>query len=292
MRLAFPLVVVGVSARMSPASAIGLAMAKGDPTAEGTYGYLLHQAHPAIAAFGGVFLLSLFCDFVFEEREVTWLSWLERPLARVGRLNQMSIVVALVAVTLAAFKLAPEGRAATVMISGVLGLVTHVLVKALGDVFEPTDGGALAVKAGKAAFFSFLYLEVLDASFSFDGVVGAFAITSDPIVIAVGLGLVGASFVRSLTVHLVRQRTLDEYVYLEHGAQWAIGALAVLLLCTIGFAVPEVVTGLVGIGFIAVAFLSSILRNRRLPAGADEKGASWPSTTPSGPVPATSHRYR
>jgi len=283
MRLAFPLLIVGISAQMSPASAIELAMAKGDPSVEGTYGYLLHEAHPAIAAFGGVFLLSLFCDFMFEEREVTWLSWLERPLARIGKLNQLSVVVALVAVTLAAFKLAPEGKAATVMVSGVLGLVTYVLVKALGDVFEPTGNGELVAKAGKAAFFSFLYLEVLDASFSFDGVVGAFAITSDPIIIAVGLGLIGASFVRSLTVYLVRQKTLDEYVYLEHGAQWAIGALAVLLLCTIGFEVPEVVTGLVGIGFIGVAFLSSVLRNRRSP---DQKGESWPSTTPSAPVPS------
>lgn len=272
MRLAFPLIIVGVSAQMSPASAIGLAMAKGDPNVEGTYGYLLHEAHPAIAAFGGVFLLTLFCDFMFEEREVTWLSWLERPLARIGKLNQLSVVVSLIAVVVAAFKFAPDGKAATVMISGVLGLVTYVLVKALGDAFEQDDAesdaatagnGALVLKMGKAAFFSFLYLEVLDASFSFDGVVGAFAITSDPIIIAVGLGLIGATFVRSLTVYLVRQRTLDEYVYLEHGAQWAIGALAVLLLCTIKFEVPEVITGLIGIGFIGIAFLSSIVRNRR-----------------------------
>jgi hypothetical protein len=175
-------------------------------------------------------------------------------------------------VVVAAFKFAPDGKAATVMISGVLGLVTYVLVKALGDAFEQDDAesdaatagnGALVLKMGKAAFFSFLYLEVLDASFSFDGVVGAFAITSDPIIIAVGLGLIGATFVRSLTVYLVRQRTLDEYVYLEHGAQWAIGALAVLLLCTIKFEVPEVITGLIGIGFIGIAFLSSIVRNRR-----------------------------
>ena len=51
---------------------------------------------------------------------------------------------------------------------------------------------------GKAAFFLFMYLEVLDASFSFDGVIGAFAITYDPIIIAVGLG-VGAIFLSLLT---------------------------------------------------------------------------------------------
>src|SRR5438874_224852 len=115
---------------------------------------------------------------------------------------------------------------------------------------------------GKQAFFLFLYLEVLDASFSFDGVIGAFAITPDPIIIAIGLGI-GAMFIRSLTVFLVRKGTLSEYVYLEHGALWAIGALAVILLMTIEFEVPEVVTGLIGVAFIGAALVSSIIRNRR-----------------------------
>ena len=125
---------------------------------------------------------------------------------------------------------------------------------------SPTRSAVGAV--GRAAFFLFLYLEVLDASFSFDGVIGAFAITSDPIIIAIGLGI-GAMFIRSLTVFLVRKGTLAEYVYLEHGALWAIGALAVVLLITIEYEVSEVVTGLIGVGFIAAALVSSIVRNRR-----------------------------
>jgi hypothetical protein len=64
-------------------------------------------------------------------------------------------------------------------------------------------------------------------------------------------------------VFLVRKGTLSEYVYLEHGALWAIGALAVLLLITMRYEVPEVVTGLIGVGFIAAAFASSVVRNRR-----------------------------
>jgi uncharacterized protein len=264
MRLAFPLLIVGVTAGISPTSAISLAMERGDPHVEGTYGYLLHEAHPAIAAFGGIFLLTLFCDFVFERREITWMSWVERPLARVGQLEQLSIAVSLLVIAVAALEFAPEGKSTTVVVSGVFGLLTYVLVKALSARFDPDrHGGSLRVKVGKAAFMSFLYLEVLDATFSFDGVVGAFAITSDPIIIAVGLGLIGATFVRSLTVFLVRQRTLEEYVYLEHGAHWAIGALSVLLLCTIKFEIPELVTGLIGIGFILLAFISSVIRNRR-----------------------------
>jgi hypothetical protein len=116
--------------------------------------------------------------------------------------------------------------------------------------------------AGKAAFFMFLYLEVIDASFSFDGVIGAFAITNDIFEMALGLGI-GAMYIRSLTVYLVRKGTLDDYVYLEHGAHYAIGALAVILLVTIKFQINEVITGLVGVVLIAASYWSSVVRNRR-----------------------------
>jgi hypothetical protein len=282
MRLVFPLLIVGITAKLGPIEAIRLALEKGDPDKPGSYGYLLHQAHPAIAAFGGMFLLMIFLDFVFEEREITWLSWLERPLARVGKLDQLSVVIALGVLAVSAYTLgvhadtADSSRISTVLVSGLLGLGTYLLVSGLDSFFEQEEEDdeedleatlekrkALHV-VGKQAFFLFLYLEVLDASFSFDGVVGAFAITSDPIIIAIGLGI-GAMFIRSLTVFLVRKGTLSEYVYLEHGALWAIGALAVILLITIEYEVPELVTGLIGVGFIGAALASSILRNRRLP---------------------------
>ena len=282
MRLVFPLLIVGITAKLSPVEAIRLALDKGDPDEKGTYGYLLHQAHPAIAAFGGMFLLMLFLDFVFEERDITWLSWLEKPLAKIGKLDQLSVVIALGALAVSAYTLgdaadtANHHRISTVLISGVLGIGTYVLVNGLGEFFdqgaedEDDDEDDLGHQlernkakhvVGKAAFFLFLYLEVLDASFSFDGVVGAFAITSDPIIIAIGLGI-GAMFIRSLTVYLVKKGTLSEYVYLEHGALWAIGALAVILLITIEYEVPELVTGLIGVAFIGAALLSSIARNR------------------------------
>jgi uncharacterized protein len=280
MRLLFPLLIVGITAKISPTEAVRLALQKGDPDTPGTYGYLLHEAHPAIAAFGGMFLLMIFLEFVFEEREITWLSWLEKPLAKIGKLDQLAVVLALVALVVSAYTLAPDDKVSTVLVSGVLGLATFLVVNGLGELFDTEEeaeeeiaelerpGAAAVVGAvGKAAFFLFLYLEVLDASFSFDGVIGAFAITSDPIIIAIGLGI-GAMFIRSLTVFLVRKGTLAEYVYLEHGALWAIGALAVLLLITIEYEVPEVVTGLIGVAFIGAALASSIVRNRRIDAAA------------------------
>jgi hypothetical protein len=289
MRLVFPLIVVSVTAGLNPVEAIQLALQHGAPDDPTSYAFLLNQAYPDIAAFGGMFLLMLFLDWVFEERDVHWLGWLERALLRIGQLNRLSIVLAVVALVVLAETLADDPGA--VMVSGALGLVVYLLVNGLGDLFEQSaddvaddavddaeqDSGPaekparsgpsqLAKATGRAGFFLFLYLEVLDAAFSFDGVIGAFAITTDPILIALGLGFIGAMFVRSLTVFLVRKGTLQDYVFLEHGAHWAIGALSVILLIGIGFHVNEIVTGLIGVAFIGAAFLSSVLRNRRLAA--------------------------
>lgn len=270
MRLLFPLVIVGVTTGLNPVEAFELAMEKGDPSVSGTYGYILNEAHPQIAAFGGMFLLMLFLDFILEDRDLKWLRWLEEPLAKLGKLDSVNIIISLGALLVVA-GLAPH-HSITIMVSGTAGMITYLLVNALGTFFENRLEGENAEKGGvstvakltgTAAFFSFLYLEVLDASFSFDGVIGAFAITTDPIIIALGLGLIGAIFVRSITIFLVRKGTLNDYEYLDHGAHWAIGALAVLLIASIAVEVPEVVTGLIGVALIIAAFVSSIIRNKK-----------------------------
>jgi uncharacterized protein len=283
MRLVFPLIIVGVTAHLNPVEAFELALQQrpaGDPT---SYAALLNAAYPQIAAFGGTFLLMLFLDWLFEDRDIKWLSWLEKPLAKIGQLSRLSIVIALVVLVVMSETLGADPN--VVLMAGALGLVTYLLVNGLGEFFDQGDDeeaeegeaepaaarttsgpSQLAKATGKAGLFLFLYLEVLDAAFSFDGVIGAFAITTDPILIALGLGLIGAMFVRSLTVFLVRKGTLADYVYLEHGAHWAIGALSVILLVGIGYHVDEIITGLIGVAFILAAFLSSIMRNRRLAA--------------------------
>ncbi|OZB55487.1 MAG: hypothetical protein B7X42_00460 [Thiomonas sp. 14-66-4] len=185
MRLVLPVVLVVATTGLNAADVIRLALERGDPAQAGTFGFFLSEAHPQIAAFGGMFLLMLFLDFIFEDRDITWLSWLEKPLARIGKLDSLSFVVALGALLGAS---ALSTKPAVVLTSGIVGIVVYVLVNGLGALFENAEEGKSAVHlVGKAAFFSFLYLEVLDASFSFDGVIGAFAITADPLIIALGL---------------------------------------------------------------------------------------------------------
>jgi hypothetical protein len=224
----------------------------------------------------------IFLDFVFGDQEIKWLVHLERPLAKIGKLDQASVIIALLFLIVASTTFAQHDTV-KVLLSGTAGLATYLAVSSLSAVFESEeeavvgDGEAADEEAAEGSgsapvnappnlarlgLFTFLYLEVLDASFSFDGVVGAFAITDMIFVIALGLGI-GACYIRALTVFLVRKGTLAEYVYLEHGAHWAIGALAVLLFVTIRVHVPDVVTGLIGVGFIAAALVSSIVRNRR-----------------------------
>ncbi len=275
MRLLFPLIIVSLTAKISPWHAVDLAFQKGNLHHPGTYGYLLNAAHPSIAAFGGMFLMILALDFLLDDgREVTWLTFIERPLMRIGKLDQLSVVIAgiVLAVISSAITSGPETR--KVLFAGLLGIVSYVLVNGLGELVGPPeddgDGEApgpsgassVLVVTGKAALGLFLYLEVIDASFSFDGVIGAFAITPDPIIIVLGLG-VGALFVRSLTVYLVEEGTLSTYEYLEHGAHWAILTLSVILLISVRYTIPDVATGLIGVVLIAAAFATSVVRNRK-----------------------------
>lgn len=286
MRLVFPVVIVSITAGLGPIEAIDLAL-----NDHAKYEELVTDAHPAIASFGGIFLLMIFLDFIFEDRDIKWLAWLERPLAKLGKIDMLSACIALIVLLVTSMTFAVHAhqyggthadKSSTVLLAGIAGLITYMIVGGLSGYFEDKleeeeerehEAEEEAKKAGKpvsaaklvgkAAFFMFMYLEVLDASFSFDGVIGAFAISNDPVVIALGLGI-GAMYVRSLTVYLVRQGTLDEYVYLEHGAHYAIGALAVILLITIQYEIPEVVTGLIGVALIAWSFWSSLRRNKVL----------------------------
>jgi len=235
-----------------------------------TYSQRLMDHHPEIAAFGGAFLLLVFLNFFLDEgKDTHWFRWLERRLANLANVPAMSVFLALIALLVMAANV-DEAKRLVVTMAGIWGIVIYIGVQVLSHLLggEPEvdeDGNAVTHDANgattgvvKAGIGGFLYLEVLDASFSFDGVIGAFAITSDVVIIMLGLAI-GAIFVRSMTIYLVEKGTLDAYVFLEHGAHYAIGALAFIMLASgTGLHVPEVVTGLIGVAFIVWAVIASI----------------------------------
>jgi hypothetical protein len=258
MRLVFPLVIVAVAADLSMGDVWTLAL--NDPKAFSGH---LTAHHSEVAAFGGMFLLLVFLNFLLDdEKELHWLGHVEQKLGSLGKVSSISVMVSLASL-MGAMTLVEEANKMVVLMSGLWGILVYIgvdMISGLLEKEEETDVNVGAiVKSGGIG--GFLYLEVLDASFSFDGVIGAFAITNDVVIIMLGLAI-GAMFVRSMTVYLVRTGTLDEYVYLEHGAHYAIGILAVIMLASMKYHIPELFTGLIGVAFIVASLWSSV-RHRK-----------------------------
>jgi hypothetical protein len=255
MRIVFPLVIVAVIAGIGPVQTLVMAATNPDE-----YARVLVSAHVSVSAFGGAFLAMVGLKHFFDsEKEVHWIEVIERPLTRLGRIEAVELGLVMILLWLIGRQL-PEHEQVEFLVAGMGGLITYVAVDGVSAVLD-----AKAIVAGAAArsgAASFLYLEVLDASFSFDGVIGAFAISNNLFVIAIGLGI-GAMFVRSLTIMLVDKGTLTEYRFLEHGAFYAIVALGVIMFVKTIVDVPETITGLVGAAFIGVSFWDSIRYNRR-----------------------------
>jgi hypothetical protein len=174
--------------------------------------------------------------------------------------SSVSVMIAL-GTLMACMGLVEEAQKMVVLMAGLWGILIYVGVDAISSMLEQDDKavGGMVVKGGIGGF---MYLEVLDASFSFDGVIGAFAITSDVVIIMLGLAI-GAMFVRSLTVFLVEKGTLEEFIYLEHGAHYAIGILAAIMLASMKFHIPEIFTGLIGVAFIGASLWSSVRHKRQ-----------------------------
>jgi hypothetical protein len=257
MRLLFPLVIVAVAADISLADVWTLAL--NDPKAYSTH---LTNHHAEVAAFGGAFLLLVFLNFLLDhEKETHWLGNVEKKLGSLGKMSSISVMITLGAL-LACLGLVEGGQKLVVLVSGLWGVLIYVAVDGISSLLEKEEQGSnVGDMVKRGGIGGFLYLEVLDASFSFDGVIGAFAITSDVVIIMLGLAI-GAMFVRSMTVFLVEKGTLDEFVYLEHGAHYAIGILALIMLASIKYHVPEIFTGLIGVAFIVASLWSSV-RHRK-----------------------------
>lgn len=237
----------------------------------GAYQRHLAEATPMIEAFGATFLLMIGLGFFLDEaKEHHWLGRLERRLTRLGRHRNIGIL-AMLALALVMFFTVDHSVAvrAAVFAAAVCGIALHVALdlSTAGEGEEGEEGGESSRRTvtklvGRRAAAMFMRLEVLDASFSFDSIIGAFALTTDVVLIAIGLG-VGSVWVRSMTVHLVRNGTLARFRYLEHGAHWAILALGIIMIAKLyGWHPSELLVGSIGIVVIGAAIRSSIAEQR------------------------------
>jgi uncharacterized protein len=249
-RFVLPILIVSAALLMSPVTVATLAFT--DPEA---YGILLTGVHASIAAFGGMFLLMVSLKYFFNKaKTVHWIQVIEEHLTKWGRIEAIEIALALLALLILTYY--SHASSVAVLVAGIIGLILFILMEGVA--------GSLSLESGDVAqkgFTLFLYLNILDSAFSLDGVVGAFALTSNLLIIIVGLGI-GAYFVRSLTLYFVERKTLTQLVYLEHGAHWAILGLAIAMLADLVVHVPEAITGLIGLCFVLLAYRSSVMNMR------------------------------
>jgi uncharacterized protein len=255
MRFVFPLVIVSVIAKVSLHDSFIMAISKPED-----YAKMMLGAHLAVSAFGGSFLLMVFLNFFFSaEKDVHWIPAIEKPASKMAVFQSIELILALI-VLMSIYVNLPEADQITFLVSYLWGIMTFMIVHGISALLEGEE-------LSKLKFFSsglgmFLYLEVLDASFSFDGVVGAFAISHQLVIIMIGLG-VGAFFVRGITLYLVEKDTLNQFKFLEHGAFYALGALASFMLLDDFFHFSEWVTALTGALILGMSVLGSIHDNRK-----------------------------
>lgn len=261
MRFLFPVLVVAIFAGLGLLEVVKIAL-----TDSVKYAHYLHLTHAPIVAFGGTFLLMLFLTyFVNDEKETHWIKHLEKQLQLFDRIKGAETIIALIVLFWVQI-LVPVEQRLSVVLSGINGIIIFLLIDGITQWLEQKEeesANIIAQTVKGTGLIGFLYLELIDASFSLDGVLGAFALSKDILIITIGLSI-GAMFVRSLTIMLVEKKTLGKYVYLEHGAHWAIGALAAIMLVSTFHEVPEVVTGLIGLFFILMSFFSSLIHNKKL----------------------------
>lgn len=260
MRFLFPLLVVSIFAHISIIKVLDIALHNAH-----LYAHYLHQTHATIVTFGGTFLMMLFLGFFLNpKKEIDWLKPIEKLLKKAPESKILDTLIVLAILDIVQM-FQPAPIRLSVIISGIAGILTFLgidtISKKLEEIEEKQSKKLHCSNSVKpiacTGLISFLYLELIDASFSLDGVLGAFALSHDIIIITIGLAI-GAVFVRSLTIMFVEKETLEEFIYLEHGAHWAIGILATLMFISTVKSVPEVVTGLSGLFLIVASLISSI----------------------------------
>lgn len=253
VRFILPIIIVALASKTGLGTVMQMALYESEK-----YGGLLESAHPSIAAFGGMFLLMVFLKYFFDDaKEIHWIHTMELWLTKIGSLKSIEIALALGVLLGLAFSI-PDELQTQVLVSGIFGVMLYVFIHSISEFLEMEEAKAIG---GFAGIGLFMYLQILDASFSLDGVVGAFAISKNIFVIMLGLSI-GAYFVRSMTLYFAQKNTLSQFRYLEHGAHYAVGILGILMLISIATHIPEALTALLGGAVIVASCVSSVLYTR------------------------------
>ena len=243
MRFIFPVLIVSIASGVNVVDTFNIAI--NNPT---KYHHILQSVENLIYSFGGSFLMMVFLDFLFDDaKEYRWIKIIEssKTVKTLSQVNNIELIIS-ISIGLFIISLTKDYSIALAYFGGIL---LHSIISSIDNLFS-VDG----IRNG---MMGLIYLEVLDASFSFDGVIGAFALSSDIFLIMIGLGI-GAMFVRSLTIYFVKNKTLTKFKYLEHGANWAIMALSFIMLCKIFIEINELIVGTIGITFIGLSLWYSI----------------------------------
>lgn len=253
MRIIFPVAIVSIVWDVSMRQALQIALQ--DPS---RYQMIIESSHIALAAFGGSFLFMVFLWFFLDEsKKIHRVDMIEKRLAKLWKLESIEVICALLLLRwVTKLPWFPVADTATFLTSGIMWLIVFLIISALSKLLQEQEESTMKAKWLAGWFGTFMYLEILDASFSFDWVIWAFALTKNIIIIALWLWI-GAMFVRSLTLMLVEKKTLSHFKYLEHGAFWAIWLLSAIMFLSSTYHIPEVFTGVGSWVLILIAFLHS-----------------------------------
>lgn len=234
MRLVFPIIIVAIASNKSMLNVLNISIYSPE-----IYHQLLTDCNKVISSFGAAFLLMVFLSFLFKsDKEVFWFKF-EKYTSGKSLLWGIFFFLPLLYLNVS-------------WLAVIIGVATYLVIKNISSKFQTNQ-------ISLAGFSSFVYLEILDASFSLDGVVGAFAISKNIFLIMLGLGI-GSVFIRSLTIKLAQNKTLEQFKYLEHGAHYGICSLSVIMFLSNNWHISEIVTGLTGVFFIILSIWYSKCR--------------------------------
>jgi hypothetical protein len=209
----------------------------------------IQESSPVLLMGGGVFFVFLFFHWIFLEPKKYGLP-VERIIARQGAWFYAVVSIALTVIVWFALRSSPM-----LAFGAVVGSSAFFITHGFKRYAEEQEARLLSGEAHMSDIGKILYLEVIDLTFSIDGVVGAFAFTLSVPLILLGNGI-GAVVVRQLTVYGVDR--IKKYVYLKNGAMYSVFVLGCVMLAHgFGYHVPEWLTPLATFVIVGYFFFKS-----------------------------------